>query len=334
MQIAAALVVTLVSACALNVGYLIEHSVASQLPPLSPRHPLRSARLLLGRRRWLLGFGVEASGWLLYVLALALAPLSLVQATAAGGVGILAVMVSRYRRVALTWLERLGVAASVFGLVLLGISLAGAHGEGSNGSYLAVGVWVGGSIVAGLTAARLLPPLVGGGPAYGIATGVVFAAGDVATKAVVGGGGRLAFVVALVGAYALGTMLLQAGFQRGNALTTAGIATLFTNALPIVAGETIFAEPRPAGWLGIVRMLSFGLVVAGAVALSRHQHGAAAAVPEDPARSDLLVLVDDQAAAMSEVVERAERDRDEPGHGNDAPQDVVPELAPSRQRDW
>jgi hypothetical protein len=279
MQIALALVVTLISACALNVGYLIEHSVASILPPLSPRHPLRSARLLLGQRLWLLGFGVEACGWLLYVLALALAPLSLVQATAAGGVGILAVMVSRYRNVPLTDLERVGVALSVAGLVLLGVSLAGAHGQGSNGSYLAVGVWLAASLAGALGAVRLLPRVVGGGPAYGIATGVLFAAGDVSTKAGVGGGGRLAFVAALVVCYALGTMVLQAGFQRGNPLTTAGIATLFTNALPIVAGETIFAEPRPQGWLGVVRAVSFGLVVAGAVALSRHQHGAAGAVP-------------------------------------------------------
>jgi len=279
MEIAAALVATLISACALNVGYLIEHSVASKLPPLSPRHPLRSARLLLRQRRWLFGFAVEAVGWLLYVLALALAPLSLVQATAAGGVGILAVMVSRYRKVPLTPLERAGVALSVAGLVLLGISLAGAHGQGSNGSYLAVGAWLGASLVGALAAARLLPRIVGGGPAYGVATGVLFAAGDVSTKATVGGGGRVAFVAGLVGCYALGTMVLQAGFQRGNPLTTAGIATLFTNALPIVAGETIFAEPRPQGWLGVVRIVSFGLVIAGAVGLSRHQHGAAGAVP-------------------------------------------------------
>jgi hypothetical protein len=281
MQIALALVITLVSSCALNVGYLVEHSVASKLPPLSARHPLHSARLLLGQRRWLLGFGVEATGWLLYVLALALAPLSLVQATAAGGIGILAVMVSRYRKVPLTQLERIGVALSVAGLVLLGISLAGTHGEGSNGSYLAVAVWIGGSLLGALGTVRLLPSLIGGGPAYGIATGVLFAAGDVSTKAAVGGGARLAFVVGLVLCYALGTMVLQAGFQRGNPLTTAGIATLFTNALPIVAGETIFAEPRPEGWLGVVRVVSFGLVVAGAVALSRHQHGAAGALPPE-----------------------------------------------------
>jgi hypothetical protein len=278
MQIAIALVVTIISACALNVAYLIEHSVASRLPPLTPRHPLHSARLLLAQRRWLLGFGVEAIGWLLYVLALALAPISIVQAAAAGGIGILAVMVSRYRRVPLTRLEEFGVALSISGLVLLGISLAGAHSEGSSGTYLAVGAWLGGSIVGGLAATRILPPLVGAGPAFGIATGVLFAAGDVSTKAAVGGGARLAFVAALIFCYALGSLLLQSGFQHGNPLVTAGIATLFTNALPIVAGETIFDEPRPAGWLGVVRVVSFGLVVAGAVTLSRHQHGAAATV--------------------------------------------------------
>src|SRR5581483_1669548 len=208
---------------------------------------------------------------------------------AAGGVGILAVMVSRYRGVALTRLERLGVAVSVGGLALLGISLAGAHGPGGKGSYLALGVWLGASLAGASAATRLLPPLVGGGPAYGIATGVLFAAGDVSTKAAVGGGARLGLVAGLILFYSLGTIVLQSGFQRGNPLTTAGIATLFTNAVPIVAGETIFDEPRPEGWLGVVRIVSFGLVVGGAAALSRHQHGATGAPPaqaEDaPARA-------------------------------------------------
>jgi hypothetical protein len=113
MQIAFALIVTLVSASALNLGYLIEHSVASKLPRLTFSRPLFSLRLLL-QRRWLAGFGIEVVGWLLYVfaLALALAPLSLVQATAAGGIGILAVMVSRYTGMRLSPVEQLGSVLS------------------------------------------------------------------------------------------------------------------------------------------------------------------------------------------------------------------------------
>jgi hypothetical protein len=274
VQIALALIVTLVSACALNAGYLIEHSVASKLPPLSFRYPVRSLRLLL-TRRWLTGFGIEVGGWLLFVLALALAPLSLVQATAAGGVGILAVMVSRFTEVPLTPVEQLGSVLSVAGLGVLGISLAGAHDHGTYGSYLAVGIWLAGSLAAAGLALRVAPRWLGAGPSFGVATGVLFAAGDVATKSTVAGGQHAAFVPALIVCYALGTTVLQAGFQRANALVTAGIATLLTNSLPIVAGMTIFREPLPSGKLGVLRVLAFTLVVAGAVALARHQRGGA-----------------------------------------------------------
>ena len=122
MQIALALLITIVSACFLNLGYLLEHSVASKLPPLSWRTPIASLHSLLSNRRWLAGFGSEAFGWILYVVALALAPLSLVQATAAGGIGILAIMVSRFTHVPLTGREQIGVVVSVVGLVLLGLS--------------------------------------------------------------------------------------------------------------------------------------------------------------------------------------------------------------------
>jgi hypothetical protein len=271
MQLAIALVVTLVSACALNAGYLIEHQVASKLPPLSARRPVHSAKLLLGQKRWLLGFGTEVVGWLLYVLALALAPLSLVQATAAGGIGILAVMVSSFTHVSLRLRERIGVVVSILGLALLGASLAGAHGEGSEATYLDLALWLGGSALAAILAVKVGGRILSGGVTFGLATGILFAAGDVATKATVTG--RYAFVAALVACYAFGTLVLQSGFQRGGALTTAGIATLFTNALPIVAGMIIFEEPLPSGWLGALRIASFGTVVLGAVLLARPEAG-------------------------------------------------------------
>jgi hypothetical protein len=283
--IVVALVVTLVSACALNVGYLIEHSVASRLPALSFRRPIWSIRLLL-RPRWLTGFGIEISGWLLYVLALALAPLSLVQATAAGGIGILAVMVSRYTEVPLTPLEQVGSVLSVAGLAILGISLAGNADKGTMSSSLAVGLWLAASAVATVVALTVGPRLIGAGPAFGIAAGILFASGDVSTKTTVAGGEHAAFVPALIICYGLGTLVLQAAFQRAKALVAAGLATLLTNAIPIAAGMTIFEEPLPSGMLGVLRVLAFTLVIAGAVCLARHQRGAVAVEtpPPEPAR--------------------------------------------------
>lgn len=273
MQIALALAITLVSACALNTGYLMEHAAVRTLPPLSFRRPLVSVRLLLGTPRWLAGFATEVCGWGLYVLALALAPLSLVQATAAGGVGILAVMTARVTHTPLSRHERVAVVLAVTGLALLGISLAGDHGEGSDPGYLSVALWIAGSGLAAALVLRFLPPLVSPAAAFGVGAGLLFAAGDIATKATVDGGGHVVFVAALIAGYGAGTGVLQAGFQRGSALVAAGLATLLTNALPIVAAMTIFGEPLPGGWLGAVRVAAFAAVVTGAVFLGERRHG-------------------------------------------------------------
>ena len=63
----------------------------------------------------------------------------------------------------------------------------------------------------------------------------------------------IVFLVTLIIGYTLGTSLLQLGYQRGSALTVAGLATLFTNALPILAGTIVLREPVPTGGLRLVQ---------------------------------------------------------------------------------
>ena len=62
---------------------------------LDPRSPVRSLGLLFGHRRWRFAFLVGIAGWVLYIVALRLAPLSLVQAVSAGGLALLAVLAQR-----------------------------------------------------------------------------------------------------------------------------------------------------------------------------------------------------------------------------------------------
>jgi hypothetical protein len=266
-QISIALLITLASALALNWGYLREHEAAGELPPLSIRRPLHTARLLLASRRWLVGFASEIAGWGLFVLALALAPLALVQAVSAGGIGILAALVSRFSLARLAPRERLGVGLSIAGLALLGVSLVGGAETGREASWAPLILWLAVSAGAAATAVGAGRKVLGGAAAFGVATGIVFAAGDVATKATVAG--DLILVPVMFACYGAGTMLLQLGFQRGGALVTAGLATLLTNAIPIAAGMTIFHEPLPGGAFGVLRVLAFATVVASAVFLAR-----------------------------------------------------------------
>jgi len=261
MGLAGGLVLALASAVAINGGYALQHREASSLPPLTLRRPIHSLVLLFGRRLWLAGFLGGIFGWVLYVAALALAPLSLVQACAAGGVAILALGLGRLSRS-----ERAGVAAAVVGLALLGASL-GSHTKGAHGDWRAVALWMGASLVlAGITA-KALPR----GAGLGVAAGVMYAAGDVGTKAAVGGGGRLAFVPALLACHGLAFVFMQLAFQRGGRLATAGMAVLWTNALPIAAGTALFAEGIPGGAAGAARIASFALLVAAAAFLAREE---------------------------------------------------------------
>jgi hypothetical protein len=263
-----ALVVTLISAVAINWGYLIEHGAASGLPPLSVRRPLLTVRLLLASRRWLSGFALETSGFILYLVALALAPLALVQSVAAGGIGVLALLVARVSRTRLEKRERIGVTIAIAGLVLLAISLAGGSAEGAGASWYATGLWLAASVGAAIAAITVGTRPLPGGAAFGLAAGILFAGGDIATKSVVSGGSHLLLGPAIVGFYAGGTLMLQSGFQRGRALATAGIATLATNAIPIAAAMTLFREPLPGGALGVIRVAAFVSVVISAVWLA------------------------------------------------------------------
>jgi hypothetical protein len=149
-------------------------------------------------------------------------------------------------------------------LLLLGVSL-GAHQPTGRGSTAAVIAWMAASVAAVPLLVRALPP----GAGFGTAAGVLYAAGDVGTKAAVAGGVRLWFVPALLACHGLAFICLQLAFQRGGKLGTAGLAVLWTNALPIVAGTAVFGEALPEGWRGAARVAAFCLVLLSAANLSR-----------------------------------------------------------------
>jgi hypothetical protein len=265
---AVAIVLAALSTTLTNVAYLREHDAAAALPVLSMRRPLHSAQLLLSDRSWLLGFAMETAGFLLYAAALALASLSLVQSISAGGIGVLAYVSARISGRQLGRRELTGVIVSVVGLLALAVSLVGGSGEGGHGSTTAILLWLGASGGVAVIVLLLGRPLFGAAVAAGVAGGILFSIGDISTKLATQGGVRTAFIVTLILGYALGTALLQLGYQAGGALTVAGLATLLTNALPIAAGTIVLEEPVPSGAFGVMRVLAFGTVTAGAFLLA------------------------------------------------------------------
>jgi len=245
-----------------------------------------SLRLLFGHRRWLSGFALETCGFALYLAALVLAPLALVQSVAAGGIGVLAVGSARLTHQPLGARERGGALVAIVGLVALSISLSGGNESSSHGAAVAIVVWLGAAAALALLAIALGRRLIGAA-ASGIAGGLLFAGADVATKVFTQGSARSLFALPAIAGYVLGTSLLQIGYQSGAALTVAGTAALLTNALPIVAGTLLFGESVPAGALGALRIIAFVAVIAGAALLARPVSASEAAATRE-ASSDSL----------------------------------------------
>ena len=267
MSVWIGLALSLLSAVVVGWAYTREHDAVRTLPQLSARRPLASAAELAQSRAWLVGFAAESGGWVVYLVALRLAPLALVQTVGAAGIAVLALAQSGGHLKRLRTREQLATVVVVVGLVLLGLSLVGTHPVGQQPRLGQVIIWLG-ACVGGAAFVTLAQIRVARAVALGLGAGLLFATGDISAKLAVDGGDWLIIVVLLIAAYALGSIELQAAFQHGDALTAAGMATLTTNAVPIAAGVVLLREDIPSGARGLMQVAAFATLVAGATLLN------------------------------------------------------------------
>src|SRR6478735_11414263 len=119
---AAGLALALGSALGTNVAFLFKQRGAVLAPAVQGRHPLRSAVGLFRSRWFALGWAVAVVAWGLHVGALALAPLSIVQAVLSGGLVFLAVLAERFFGFHLGRRQWTGLIITAVGLAIIGIT--------------------------------------------------------------------------------------------------------------------------------------------------------------------------------------------------------------------
>ena len=104
-----------------------------------------------------------------------------------------------------------------------------------------------------------IPTRFGRAASLGLAAGLLFADGDISAKLSATAGRGCSRWLTLIVAYAVGTSVLQSAYQRGDALTAAGTATMVTNAVPIAAGFVLFGETLPHGARAVLQVAAFAL---------------------------------------------------------------------------
>jgi hypothetical protein len=269
--------ILLALACALatNVGFLYKHRGACAAPDVDMRRPLRSARALYSSRWFAIGMLIASGAWIFHVAAMAIVPLSVVQAVLAGGVVLLAVMAERALGVRVGRRQWIGLGLTAGGLLLLGLTLPAVHGAHSRFSVPGMIAFEFGLIAAGtllIMGPRIGAPAHHHGFMLGAAAGIMFGVSDVAIKAISGMIGAHG-IAGLVTPWTLVTIAASIaafyasakGLQDGDAVPVIAITGTAANVAGIVGGIIVFGDPlggSPLSW--IVQFLAFGLVLTAA----------------------------------------------------------------------
>lgn len=275
MTLSLGILLALLCALATNVGFLYKHRGARAAPAVDMRRPLKTFKALFASRLFALGMVIATGAWVLHVAAMAVAPLSVVQAVLAGGVVMLAVIAERMFGIRTGRRQWLGLGLTATGLALLGFTLPAMHGAHSHFSLPGMIAFEAGLVVAGtllIVGPRIGAPVEHHGYMLGAASGILFGVSDIAIKAIsgqiasAGVGGLLSpWTVVTITASIAAFYTCAKGFQEGDAVPVIAVTGTAANLSGIVAGIIVFGDPLSADPLSLgVQCMAFVFVLTAA----------------------------------------------------------------------
>jgi drug/metabolite transporter (DMT)-like permease len=282
------LLLSVATALASIVGFLYKHRGASASPDVDWHRPVWSTFVLFRSPAYALGVGIALTGWFFHVGALALAPISLVQATIAGGLVLLTVVADRFFDHPVSRREWIGVALAAVGLAFLAATLDGGAGEaqsdyetGTLAIFVALVIAVGAAVAVGAGGSRRAGVLLGA------SAGLMWAASDTTIKALSDALGEDSAFAILFSPMALlilvlsltGLLVSARSLQIGPAVPVIAVTSVAANALTIAAGPIVFSEPLPDDTLGLVARIGAFVLVIGAAAMTPPPLPAEAEIP-------------------------------------------------------
>jgi len=253
------LLIALLSALTYTLGLSVEQRALHGSESISIHRPLHLARVLLGNPRWVFGCAFAALGSIGLIVALGLAPVSIVQPAFAAGVAcsLLVVTIVMGERITRGEYVALAIMPVALGLLSLSAGDGAETGTTANTPLLVV--------VSVLTVLACVAAMgfAGGYGKYVSAAAMGAAAGLAQGSAGLQGkglGGLLAdhgvwgaVLPALMSPYpylyalgwAVGIVLFQTSLQRSRASITAPVANVVGNVFTVVAGTVLFGESLP-----------------------------------------------------------------------------------------
>ncbi|HEX8647759.1 MAG TPA: hypothetical protein VF715_12725 [Thermoleophilaceae bacterium] len=275
MTVQIGIVLALLCALTTNLAFLYKHRGACRAPDVDWKHPLKSGAALFRSRWFAIGMLVALGAWVLHVAALALAPLSTVQAVICGGLVMLAVLAERVFGFKVGRRQWLGVGFTAIGLALLAVTLPTAGGDSHTYSTAGMIIFESGLLGAGILLVlfpKLGAPTHHHGVVLGTAAGILFGVSDVAIKALTGAvaedglmGLASPWLLTCIAASVIAFFASARGLQKGDAVPVITTTSAAANMTAIAGGISVFGDPLPGDTLGVVvQLFAFVLVIAAA----------------------------------------------------------------------
>jgi len=287
-----------------NAGAVLQAAEARREPARLALRPALLARLVR-RPRWLVATALVSAGWPLNALALALAPLSVVQPVLA--LGLVLLLWAGHRRLGeqVGFVEVAAVLALVVGVTLIAASAPAQKASAARASNGETEV-----ALAALAVLAVVPWLVG--PARRalapFAAGIGFALSAVTTKlmserllagALTAGG---ALAVATAAASALATLAEMSAFQEQPAARVCPTVFATQAVVPVLFAVVVLHERSSAHGPEIAVLVGGLAILAVAVAVLARGRAVTAALAEAPPPGDHVTCSRESAAPSAASV--------------------------------
>lgn len=274
-----AIALALAAAVALGYGAMLQHSGVADDHDDAKAFGLTAVFRLFRDRTWVLGTLVMGLGIACNVIALAIAPVMVVQPIGAASLLVSVLLGVHYRGLRVGKRVGTSVIVCVAGVaVFVALSALTARSEVQDGLRANIVSWVG----LGISALFLLTILVyrrprqlvlvlGAGLQFGcVATNVHL----VAVQFLHGGFGAVSWlaVAALVTGSAVGSWFVQAAYAAGPPETVIAGLTVIDPIFAVILGAVVLGEASHAPWWLVVVMAVTGLVACCAVVVLSRYH--------------------------------------------------------------
>ncbi len=256
------IIIAIAGSCILNLGFFLQKQQASQLPSFLPIKPIYFFKRLFTYKTWILGTFCTFIGWILYFLAIAVAPISVVAPVQNIGIIFLAFLAIILLNESFRFLELIGLGLTLFGLINISFE--------SKSITLTNNLYDGSNLLIFLSFIILFVFLLlisqnfwfpdKSGILLGLISGISAGIGSIFTKLFTIQVGFSFEAWLFLGIFILCQLIsfftLQTGFQRERAIVVVPIFFSFSTLIPTIAGLISFYETISLiQWVGILLII-------------------------------------------------------------------------------